>query len=424
MSKLEDDAATAPDSAHRPGEVAALRVAGHDVTLFEESPPLIAAMIDDIERARQRVWLESYIIADDAAGRAVGEAMIRRAAAGADCRVMYDYVGCAATPASFFHWLARSGVQVHAYRSLWESIWHFRSLWMFHRRDHRKLLVMDDRVAYFGGMNIIDQSGIRTVEEAKARNLPASAGWRDVHVRLVGPRQREVADAFARLWRRSLGGRLDRLANLGRLAPLAHLAVPRRRWPRWPIRRMLSEHGEGLYFFDCRPQLRHRRPNRVLVPLLRQARRSITLSMAYFIPQGRVLRELLRATRRGVTVRVIVPGHSDVRTVQWASRHFYDKLLRRGIRIYERKDQMLHSKVMVIDEEWSLIGSCNLDPRSLWINLEFFAVFRSRAMANELRRVCRFEMRNSRRVTLNDSLRRPWWQRLLDRLAWSMRRWL
>lgn len=411
MSQLEIDASTsgastAPASAHRPGEVGALRVAGHDVTIFEESPPLIAAMIDDLEQARERVWLESYIIANDRAGRALGEAMVRRAAAGVDCRVLYDAVGSNATPSSYFAWLERSGVQVRAYRSLWQVMWRFRSLRMFNRRDHRKLLVVDRQVAYFGGMNIVDQSGIHTVEEAKARNLPASAGWRDVHLRLVGPRQAEVAAAFARLWRKR------------------RVAARPRRWPRWPVRRMLAEQAESIYFFDCRPQLRHRRATRVLVPLLRRARRSITLSMAYFIPQGGVLRELLRARRRGVKVRVIIPGESDVRAVQWATRHFYDKLLKRGIRIYERKDQMLHSKVMVIDGEWSLIGSCNLDPRSLRYNLEFFAIFRSPAMAAMLLRICGFEMRNSRRVTLLDSLGRPWWQRWLDRLAWSMRRWL
>lgn len=411
MSQLEFDASTtaastAPPSAHRPGEVGALRVAGHDVTIFEESPPLIAAMIDDIEQARTRVWLESYIIANDRAGRAMGEAILRRAAAGVDCRVMYDAVGSNATPSSFFAWLARGGVQVRGYRSLWQALWRFRSLRLFNRRDHRKLLVIDDRVAYFGGMNIVDQSGIHTVEEAKARNLPASAGWRDVHLRLAGPRQLEVAEAFARLWRKK------------RLRP------PRRRGPRWPIRQMLVERGEGIYFFDCRPQLRYRRATRVLAPLLWKARRSITLSMAYFIPQGRVLRELIRASRRGVKVRVIIPGKSDVKAVQWATRHFYDKLLHHGIRIYERKDQMLHSKLLVIDDEWSLIGSCNLDPRSLRLNLEFFAVFRSRAMASTSRRICGFEMRNSRRVTLVDCLGRPWWQRWLDRLAWSMRRWL
>lgn len=396
----------APAGAHRPGEIGALVVAGHEITVFEESPPLIAAMVDDIEQARERVWLESYIVAGDAAGTAIGEAMIRRAATGVDCRLLYDYVGSAATPSSFFAWLERSGVQVRAYRSAWRALLRARPWQWFHRRDHRKLLIIDDRVAYFGGMNIVDQSGIHTVEEARARNLPTSAGWRDVHVRLAGPRQPEVAEAFADLWR----PRLKRLVR----GP--------RRWRRWPIRSMFQERGEGIYFFDCRPQIRHRRPTRVLVPLLRQARRSITVSMAYFIPQGAVLRELLRARRRGVTVRVIIPGKSDVKAVQWATRHLYDKLLRRGIRIYERKDQMLHSKVMVIDDQWSMIGSCNLDPRSLWYNLEFFAVFRSKGMAATVRRICGFEMRNSRRVTLADSLGRRWWQRWLDRLAWSMRR--
>lgn len=399
-------AAQAPPSAHRPGEIGALRVAGHDLTIFEQSPPLIAAMVDDIDRAVKRIWLESYIVADDDAGRTVAEALGRRAAAGVDCRVMYDAVGSASTPSSFFRRLRDSGVQVQAYHSIWQSLLRFRSLRMLNRRDHRKLLVIDDEVAYFGGMNIVDQSGIRTVEQAKVRHLPVSAGWRDVHLRLVGPRQGEVGAAFLRLWRKS------RREATGE------------RWPRWPVRQMLAERGEQIWFFDCRPQFEHRRPTRVLAPLLRSAQRTITLSMAYFIPQGPVLRELLRASRRGVKVRVIIPGTSDVPVVQWATRHFYSKLLRRGIHIYERKDLMLHSKVLVVDDVWSVIGSCNLDPRSLRYNLEFFAVFRSRAMAAAMRRIFRFELRNSRRVSLADCIGRPWWQRLRDRLAWSFRKWL
>jgi cardiolipin synthase A/B len=399
-------AAQAPPSAHRPGEIGALRIAGHDLTIFEQSPPLIAAMVDDIERAVKRVWLESYIVADDAAGRAVAEALGRRVAAGVDCRLMYDAVGSAATPSSFFRRLRESGVQVQAYHSIWQSLLRFRSFRMLNRRDHRKLLVIDDDVAYFGGMNIIDQSGIRTVAQAKERRLPVSAGWRDVHLRMVGPRQGEIGAAFLRLWRKS------RREATGE------------RWPHWPVRQMLAERGEQIWFFDCRPQFKHRRPTRVLAPLLQSAERTITLSMAYFIPHGRVLRELLRASRRGVKVRVIIPGTSDVPVVQWATRHFYDKLLRHGIHIYERKDLMLHSKVLVVDDEWSVIGSCNLDPRSLRYNLEFFAVFHSAAMAAAIRRICRFELRNSRRISLADCLGRPWWQRLRDRLAWSFRRWL
>jgi cardiolipin synthase len=405
MSRLDSTENAIPPSAHREGELAGLRVEGHEIVIFESSPPLIKSMVEDIRQARDRVWLESYIIADDSAGRAIAESLKERAAAGVDCRVIYDFVGCASTPGAFFRDLQRAGVKVHAFHTLWESLWQFRSLQVFNRRDHRKLLIVDDQTAYFGGMNIVDQSGISTVADAEARRLPASAGWRDVHVRLSGPRQAEVAAAFKRLWQR------------------VHLRR-RPRHTRWRLRDMLSSRAEQIDFFDSRPWFKYHQPSRVLAPLVRRARRSITVSMAYFIPEGRVLRELLRAAKRGVKVRVIIPGKSDVRAVQWATRHLYARLLKRGIRIYERQDQMLHSKVMVIDDARSVIGSCNLDPRSLRINLEFLAVIHSRAMARALNRIACFELRNSRRITLADDLRRTWVERLLDRIAWSFRRWL
>jgi cardiolipin synthase len=139
---------------------------------------------------------------------------------------------------------------------------------------------------------------------------------------------------------------------------------------------------------------------------------------------GALLRELLRARRRGVRVRVIVPGQSDVKVVQWATRHVYEFLLKRGVRIYERKDRMLHSKVMVMDGKWSVLGSCNFDARSLHLNHEFFAVVRSQQMAQALESICREEIRASVRVTAAFCRRRSYWQRFLDRAAWTARRWL
>ena len=163
---------------------------------------------------------------------------------------------------------------------------------------------------------------------------------------------------------------------------------------------MLRADHDSIFFFDSRPSLKNRRPHRVLVPLLKQARREIIVSMAYFIPVGRVLRELIRARRRGVRVKVIVPQQSDVKIVEWATRHFYEYLLKRGIHIYERCDRMLHSKAMVIDGRWSVVGSCNLDPRSLRMNLEFLAVIHSPQMAAALKRVCYEEICASERVRL------------------------
>jgi cardiolipin synthase len=382
-----------------------VHVAGHELTVYAESSPLIDALVADIRTAKRRVSVESYIIAADAAGLAMAEALKERARAGVDCRLMYDAVGSAGTPAAFFTDLAEAGVHVHAFHTPWYALQRFAFFRTMNRRNHRKLTIIDDRIGYFGGMNIVDQSGIETVEQAKARRLPISAGWRDVHVRLVGPQQHELADAFDRLWRR-----------------VHHQRV--KGWPRWPIHEMLACRDDALFFFDSRPTMKYRRPSRVFVPLIRQARRRITLSMAYFIPLGSVLRALVRARRRGVAVTVIIPGSSDVKLVQWATRHLYAKLLRRGIRIYERSEQMLHGKAMVIDDHWSVIGSCNLDPRSLRINLEFLAAIRSQELARAIHDLCDSELRNSRRVTLRDCRNRRWWQRLVDRGAWTVRRWL
>lgn len=382
-----------------------VQVAGHELTIFVQSAPLIDAMVADISAAKQRVWLESYIFADDAAGQQVAEALSERARAGLDVRVLYDGLGSIGTSGAFFEQMSRSGVKVHAFHTVWQAVREFAFLRVLNRRDHRKLLIVDDDVAYFGGMNIVDQRGIETVEDAKARHLPVSSGWRDVHVRLAGPQQPKIARAFDRLWRYA--------SHETRIA-----------WPRWPIEQMLRSQHESMFFFDSRPSLRYHRPQSVFVPLIRGARRNIMLSMAYFIPQGRILRELVRARQRGVTIRVIIPGNSDVPAVHCATRYFYAYLLKRGFRIYEQNDYMLHSKVMVVDQEWSVVGSCNMDPRSLRFNLEFVAVIHSRSTAALMKRICHYEMQKSRRVTPADVARRSWWQRLIDRIAWSFRKWL
>jgi cardiolipin synthase len=398
----------------------AVSVAGHDLTLFVESGPLIASMVRDIRRARTRVWLETYIFHNDSAGQAVAEALIDRARAGVQVRVLYDAIGSQATPRSFFREMYQAGIEVHEFHSLWEALWKFSFLRILNRRDHRKLLVIDHQadvaqspahtreqeptaVAYFGGMNIVDTASVPTVRQAE--HLPSSAGWRDVHVRLVGPKQAEVAESFDRSWRRAHGEKVPPRPRPYRLA-------------------RLSGGEESIQFFDSGPGLRHTRAARLFLRLIRAARRRITLSMAYFLPVGDVLRALLRAPRRGVLIRVVVPGESDVPLVQHATRHLYPRLLRRRFRVYERQGIMLHSKVMVVDRSWVLVGSCNLDARSLWINLEFLAVIHSRRLARVVDEIIAYEVDHSHRITFRDYQERNWWRRLVNRLAWSLRWWL
>ncbi len=387
------------------GRLAPVSVEGHEWTLFTESTPMLAALTADLRAAQRRIWIETYIFANDQAGQTIVEILAQRAREGLDVRLMFDTVGSLLTPSALFQPLREAGVRVHAFHTLSEAFWRSRFFQLFNQRNHRKLCVVDDQIGYFGGMNIVDQSQVRSVDDERRRNLPMSAGWRDVHVRMLGPRQREIALAMDELWR---------------YADQKKMTIGRR----WPIRQMTRSGEDRFFFFDCRPMFRYRRAQRVFARLIRRARDSITISMAYFIPTGRVLRELIRARRRGVKIRVIIPEESDVRAVKWATRHFYSRLLERGIHIYERNDQMLHSKVMVIDDEWSVLGSCNLDPRSLRTNLEFIAVARSRPLAAAVLGVCRHEIKNSTRVTVAHCRNRTCGQRLVDRIAWSLRRML
>lgn len=379
-------------------------VAGQELRLFLESPPLIRNMVADILAARRRVWLECYIVLNDAAGQSVAAALAQQAQAGLDVRLLYDAVGSQGTPASFFNELTAAGVQVHAFHTVWEALRQFSFSRVLNRRNHRKILVVDDEVAYFGGMNVLDQR-TDNVPSPSQRGPRLPSGWRDAHVRLTGPRQADVAESFERSWRRALG-------------------QPVRRRPKAYRRGRFGGTEEAIFFFDSGPGLRYSRASRVLTRLIDSATQSITFSMAYFLPVGKVLRTLLKARRRGVRVQVILPSRSDVRTVERATRHTYPRLLKRGFEVYERQQRMLHSKVMVVDELWSLIGSCNLDARSLFYNYEFLAVIRSAAFAQQLSEVCRYEASQSRPVTPKVCQSRGGWDRWLDGWAYAMRWWL
>ena len=280
---------------------------------------------------------------------------------------------------------------------------------------------IDDEISYFGGMNFADPgSSVRpskrqqseaadVVDEATVPDAPARSDdakyWRDLHVRMVGPRTAEIAELVDTLWNR------------------VHDRPHRSRKPP-SLSKFLASKEDGFYFFDAHPRLRYHRAARLFRRVIDRASRRVTLAMAYFIPTGTVLRSMLRARKKGVPVRAVVPGVSDVPAVQWAGRHMYDSLLRHGIDVYERQERMLHSKVMVVDDLYTVCGSCNIDPRSLLTNLEFIAIIRSRAVAEQVEAVWLFERSHSVPVRLGDGEKLPWWRRKLNAIAWFFRRWL
>ncbi len=389
-----------------------LLVAGHELRVFVEWPPLLEAMLKDITAAQHRVWLETYIFANDAGGTRIAEALKERARAGVDVRVLYDAVGSAYTPAAFFTALALAGVKLHAFHTMLEGLRRFKPLTILNRRNHRKLLIIDDTAGYFGGMNIIDN--VEAPRATKRMLFYSGSGWRDVHLRLAGPKQAALAESLDRSWCRAHGRRKAR-----RLHPR-----PTRQWLKAQLQQVEEGPGESIHFFDSGPWGRLSRAARVYAGMLRRAQRHVTLAMAYFIPVGAVLGALYAARKRRTRVLVIVPGKSDVPVVKRATTHLYDRLIRRGLRIYERRQRMLHSKIMLVDDLYTVVGSANLDPRSLYTNLEFVAVIRSPALARVMGDICAFERSESDRITLAACRRIGWWDRLLNRLAWMARWWL
>lgn len=390
-----------------------LMVAGHELTVFVESAPLFDAMLRDMAQARQRIWLETYIFCNDEGGRRFAEALKAKAREGVDVRVLFDAFGSVMTPDSFFADMQSVGVQVHAFHTVFEGLRRLRPFSVLNRRDHRKLLVVDDIAGYFGGMNIIDN--VANVGQIRKEDRPRSPGWRDVHVRLAGPQQSQLADSFARQWAQVHGRLFKRVPRKVRRAQTRDLKEL--------AKASGSAAEESIHLFDSAPG-RLSRAARLYAWLIRRAQWQITLSMAYFVPVGATLRALLAARKRRVGIRVVVPGKSDVPLVQYATAYLYDRLIGRGFRIYERRHRMLHSKVMIIDDMYTLVGSANLDPRSLYSNLEFVAVIRSQALARVMHRIWRFEMHQSQRITLASLRQASVWRRLVNRMAWVLRWWL
>ena len=381
-------------------------VAGNQLWLFGDTSRYIEFLLADIRTARSRIWIEVYILAADHFGRQVIEALTERAANGVEVRVMYDAVGSLGLTDDLLQPLIEAGGQVVLFGPILSNLlrWDLltgRAFSRLNRRNHRKLVAIDDRIGYFGGMNLVDAGD---PPRAQLKML-ASEGWRDAHVRVIGPLVTEIALAEDRLWRR-IAGRKKVF------------------WPGWNIEQDLSSRGDLARLYDSFPAIAFRRPQRLLVPLIRKAKRRIVVAMAYFVPLGPVLKELVDARRRGVEIDVIVPGRSDVIVVQAATRYFYRQLLNWGIRIHERQDRMLHSKLLVVDEEWTVVGSCNLDPRSFLYNLEIMGLFRSTAFCRAATQLVQDDLDQSVAITAEHCRSQSWLWRLFDRLAWSLRRWL
>lgn len=375
------------------GEAVSAMVGGNNVTLLHDDAAL-GAMLDAIREADAEILLEMYWFASDRTGWQFADALCEAASAGVRVRVVYDAVGSIGSDGAMFAAMQRAGCLVHEYHPV--GPWQQRFRWgRVAHRNHRKLLVIDGELAMLGGVNIADQW---------AAADDGGGGWRDDMIAIEGPAATAVRGIFELSW-----GVLSRPDNdddsddQGEAFEVGGALV-----------RVLGNH-----FRDERKVIRGAYLSRI-----ERAQRTLYIANPYFVPDRRIRRALARAVRRGVDVRVMVPGDNDVPLVAWASRAHYAELLRAGVRIFEWQGSVLHSKSATVDDEWLTIGTYNIDSRSWRYNLEINAMVEDASLSSSARQRFLLDLEQTIEVRYDAWKKRPPLQRLLEALVALFAGWL
>jgi cardiolipin synthase len=363
---------------------------GNSVTLYKHGGDFFPALFGAFQSASTSISLEYYTINDDSIGREFSDLLLAAAARGVRVSLIYDYVGCIDTPGSYFRKLESGGVRCLPFNPP-----AFRTLTWIDRRSHRKIAIIDGTTAFMGGMNIgLEYSGYGDTPK----------NWRDVGIGINGPAVEELTRKFREMW--EARDNADR-ETIPLPAPAPEAA------------------GDADVLILCgRPHHTRSVIRSAFRMAIAGAAEKVRIVTPYFIPGPRVLRSLLRAAMRGVGVEIILPSISDVPLVKLASRAYLSPLLKAGVRIYERKETILHAKVMLIDDSWVTIGSANFDYRSFHRNHELNVVIDSREFCGQVDEMFDEDLAKSRPITLQEHEARSVVERLLERLCHPISRFL
>ncbi|HUQ27632.1 MAG TPA: phospholipase D-like domain-containing protein [Usitatibacter sp.] len=374
---------------------------GNRVALLEDGKATYDSMLGAIRAARHHVHMETYIFEDDDTGYLFADALIERAKSQVKVRLIYDAAGSISTPKDFFKRMADAGVEVFEFNPIDAQTALKGGLALLNQRDHRKVTIVDGRVAFLGGINISDvygaslaKSGARREQRERGEAVaPKDRPWRDMQTRIEGPAVAEVQRAFLGQWARRPGE--------PPITDKAYFPVLAQAGPH--IVRVMegSPKNEGLNDVYA-----------AFISAIDNAEKEVRIMNPYFVPHEELRRALREAAQRGVEVSLILPGHSDSWLTYYAGRSYYGDLLEAGVKIYERRNRILHAKSATVDGVWSTVGSTNLDWRSLLYNEEINVVVLGSDFANDLNQVFRGDIANSDLIT-----RESWAQRPLDARA-------
>lgn len=337
-------------------------VLGNKLTLLQDGPVTYEAMFTVMREAHDHIHLETYIMADDEVGQRFAELLLAKQAAGVRVSLIYDSVGCLSTPRAFFERMRAGGIQMVEFNPV-NPLASNQKVWRLNNRDHRKLLVVDGRIAFIGGINISESYSSGSSIKLTGPKTSDEVGWRDTHLQIEGPVVAEFQKLFLDTWRKQQGPTLADRQPFPRLERQGNNIV----------RAIGSAAGDP-----------HSLIYLTLLSAINHAEQRSHLTIAYFVPDPKLIQALTDAAQRGVDVKLILPSHTDSWAVFHAGRSHYAALLRAGVHIYERRGAVMHAKTASIDGVWSTVGSTNLDWRSFLHNDEINASVLGRDFSAQL----------------------------------------
>ena len=372
---------------------------GNKVTLLADGQVAYAAMFKAMQSARDHINLETYIIDDDDVGRKFSDMLLKKQAEGVQVNLIYDSVGSLANPAAFFQRLRDGGIQVVEFNPINPLKAHGN--WLLVHPDHRKILIIDGKIAITGGINISSVYSSKLSGRGVGKGTPLP--WRDTDVQIEGPAVAEFQKLFLDTWSRQNGPKLsERNYN-----------------PR------IKEAGNALVrVVGSTPGADNRITFIVYVAAITFAEHSIHLTNAYFIPDDQILKAFTDAAGRGVDVKILLPGTTDSSLALYAAQYNYSGLLKSGVKIYERRNALLHAKTAVIDGVWSTVGSTNMDYWSLLNNDEMNAVVLNREFAAEMEKTFARDLAESHQIKRKEWEERPFSSKMREWFAHLFVYWL
>jgi cardiolipin synthase len=381
---------------------------GNHVVPLHDGPDTFAATFAAIHEAKHFLYLEYYILEDvQCNGERLSDLLIARAQQGVQIDVMYDALGSLSTPAEFFDRLRAAGVRVRKFNAF-NALSPYSSL---NSRDHRKILVADGEAAIIGGVNLsTDYQSLGSGQSTPLADPPPAHGaaaepWHDTDLQLEGPVVRELSRLFAQHWT-AQGGTVAELA-------MDAVQVPPRGDQIVRVIGSEQEHGRMVPRYYA-----------TLLAGIRSASNRIWVTAAYFVPTHEEREALELAARRGIDVRLLLPSHSDSAPALAVQQSYYSGLLHAGVKIFERQDGILHSKTIVTDSVWSLVGSSNFDHRSVLFNDEVDAVVIGRQTGAQLEQTFLDGQAHARQIEAADWRARSFGHRVHERWWRLWEQWL